>query len=71
MDRLSQMVAQGYCFGAPTAEAEEIDAQIASGISCPKCGGTMYYEGWTSSQNGYLSYIALAVCSGCGYELEF
>jgi len=66
----TQMIAQGYRFGAPSAEAEEIDAQIASGIECPKCGRSMHYEGYCRS-NGKLSYIALAVCNGCGHEIEF
>ena len=71
MHSLSQMVAQGYRFGAPSAEAEEIDSQVASGFKCPHCAGHMHYQGWHRSSSGYASYIALAICSRCGYELEF
>ena len=71
MHSFTQMIAQGYRFGAPSAEAEEIDAQIASGIRCPKCGGTTHYEGYHRQGRGHPSYIALAVCNRCGHETEF
>ena len=67
MDRITNMVTKGYRFGAPTREAELIDSQVASRLKCPHCGSTMYYQGWHRSG----SYIALAVCRRCGYELEF
>jgi DNA-directed RNA polymerase subunit M/transcription elongation factor TFIIS len=65
------MIAQGYHFGAPTMEAEEIDAEVASGIKCPKCGGPMYYEGYHRRTQAYCEYIALAVCTHCGYAFPF
>ena len=71
MHSVEQMIALGYRFGAPTPEAEEIDGEIARGIKCPKCGRHMRYEGFYCRSKGYLSYIALAVCSRCGYEIEF
>ena len=71
MHTITQMVAQGYRFGAPTREAEIIDSQVASRLKCPHCAGPMYYQGWHRSGNGHSSYIALAVCRRCGYELEF
>ena len=71
MQSISQLVALGYRCGAPTPEAEEIDSQVASRLKCPHCGSTMYYQGWHRTGNGHSSYIALAVCNRCGYELEF
>ena len=61
------MIAQGYQFGAPTMEAEEIDAEIAQGIRCSKCNGPMRYEGYHREGE----YIALAVCTRCGCALPF
>ena len=71
MYSFTQMIAQGYRFGAPTAEAEKIDSEIASGIECPRCGRSMRYEGYCRRGDGQFSYIALAVCDGCGHKIEF
>ena len=71
MHSVEQMIALGYRIGAPTPAAEEIDSEIARGMKCPKCGRNMHYEGFYCRSNGDFSYIALAVCNKCGYELEF
>lgn len=68
---IAGMVAQGYRFGAPTQEVEEMDAQVAERQRCPKCGGPMHYEGYHRHSRGYREYVALAVCDQCGYELAF
>ena len=34
MHTIAQMVAQGYCFGAPTQKVEEMDAQVIEGQGC-------------------------------------
>lgn len=67
MYTFEQMVAQGYHFGAPSWEAEEIDAQVAQGLKCPKCGGPMHYEGYHKRTE----YVALAVCNNCHYRRAF
>jgi hypothetical protein len=71
MYTFAQMIGQGYHFGAPTQEAEDIDAHVAEGLTCRKCGGPMRYEGYTRQSRGYTEYVALAVCNRCGYELAF
>ena len=71
MHSMAQMVAQGYHFGAPSQEAEEIDAQVAQRMKCRKCGGSMHYEGYHRNGRGYSEYVALAVCNGCGREVAF
>ena len=71
MYTLEQMVAQGYHFGAPTWEAEEIDAQVAQRMACPKCGGPMHYQGYHKRSSGYTEYVALAVCNDCHHQLAF
>ena len=71
MHSIAHMVGQGYQFGAPSQEAEEIDAQVAEGLKCRKCGGPMRYEGYHRQSRGYTEYVALAVCNRCGYELAF
>ena len=71
MYNIAQMVGQGYRFGAPSQEAEEIDTQVAEGLRCRKCGGSMRYEGYHKNGGGYAEYIALAVCNRCGYEVSF
>ena len=71
MPRIGVMIAQGYHFGAPTQEAEEIDARVVEGLKCRKCGGSMHYEGYHRQSRGYTEYVALAVCNRCGYELAF
>ena len=58
----------GYKCKAPSLDVVDIDAPIAEGIPCPKCGGKMHYEAYTSESG---SYIALAVCNDCQYEEEF
>lgn len=60
---------EGYRWGAPTEEAEEIDASIARRFRCPKCGGEVHYDGWTNERTG--SYIAMMVCTQCGWKREF
>ena len=62
-----QMMAQGYHFGAPSQEAEEIDAQVAERMKCPKCRGRMRYEGY--HRRG--EYLAFAICDACGHVLAF
>lgn len=59
-------LAQGYRPGAPTMEAQMIDAEIAEGVKCRECGGDCHYEAWHKLG----SYIALAVCK-CGNAEEF
>jgi C4-type Zn-finger protein len=71
MHSIAHMVAQGYHFGAPTQEAEDIDTQVAEGLRCPKCGGSMHFEGYHKNSGGYAEYIALAICNRCGYEVSF
>ena len=71
MHTLAQRVAAGYQPGAPTAEAEAIDVEVARAHPCPKCGGEMFYDGYHRQGNGYAEYIALAVCSSCGHVISF
>jgi hypothetical protein len=68
---IAQLIAQGYRFGAPTQEVEDMDAQIIEGHPCPRCGGLMCYEGHHHRTPGYCEYVALAVYDDCGYELAF
>jgi transcription elongation factor Elf1 len=58
---------EGYQYGAPSLEIEELDGEIAEKIPCPKCNGSCHYEAWHKSG----SYIALAVCNDCGHETAF
>ena len=67
MNVFAQMVAQGYRFGAPTQEAEDIDAQVAERLKCRKCCGPMHYEGYYRPGE----YVALAVCDHCGVVQAF
>jgi hypothetical protein len=67
MHSIAQMVGQGYRFGAPSAEAEEIDVQVAQNMKCRKCGGPMRYEGYHRQGE----YVALAICIRCGHETAF
>ena len=71
MYTLGRMVAQGYRFGAPSQEAEEIDAQIAERYPCSVCGGPMHYEAYHKHNGRYTEYVALAVCNRCGHQVEF
>jgi formamidopyrimidine-DNA glycosylase len=71
MFTIAQMVAQGYRFGAPTQQVEEMDAQVAEGQKCRKCDGPMHYEGYHRRTRGWCEYVALAVCNSCGHELAF
>ena len=68
---LTQLVAGGYQPGAPTAEAEAIDAEVAGAYPCAQCGGQMHYEGYHRHRNGYTEYVALAVCDDCAHEISF
>ena len=71
MHSIAHMVAQGYQFGAPSQEAEEIDTQVAEGLKCRRSGGSMRYEGYHKNDGGYSEYVALAVCNECGYAAAF
>ena len=71
MHTLAQRVAGGYQPGAPTPEAEAIDAEVAEAHPCPKCGGQMRYDGYHRHENGYTEYVALAVCKSCGHVISF
>ena len=71
MLNLNQLVVGGYQYGAPTAKAEAIDADIAQSQPCPKCGGQMRYEGYHRHHRTYTEYVALAVCNRCGHEISF
>ena len=71
MHSITQMVAQGYSFGAPSQAAEEIDSQVAARMKCRKCGGSMHYEGFHKNGGSYAEYVALAVCNKCGHEQAF
>ncbi len=57
----------GYRPGAPSAEAEAIDAQVAEDSPCRECDGPCYYKAF--SKPG--SYRAFAICLNCGHEEEF
>jgi len=59
--------AEGYEYGAPSWEIEELDGEIAEKYPCPACGGHCRYEAWHKPN----SYIALAVCNDCGHEVAF
>jgi hypothetical protein len=61
------MISQGYTPGAPSQQAEEIDAAVAERHPCSKCGGKMYYDAYHTQT----SYIAFAVCRACGCRVEF
>jgi len=63
-----ELMQVGYKCQAPSLEAMDIDAPMAEKAPCPKCGGQMHYEAYTSPTG---SYIALAVCNDCGREVEF
>ena len=71
MNSLTHLVAGGYNPGAPSAEAQAIDAEIAQACPCSSCGGQMRYEGYHRHHNGYTEYVALAVCNDCGREISF
>jgi hypothetical protein len=71
MDTLLKMLAQGYRVGAPTQEAEDIDSQVAERQKCPKCDGSMRYEGYHRNNGSYRSYLAFAVCRNCGHTVAF
>ena len=71
MSAMSRMQGEGYRPGAPSQEAQEIDAQVAGSWPCPRCRGPMHYEGFHRTFNGYTEYVALAVCSRCGREISF
>ena len=64
---LDTMVKNGYKWGAPTTEVENIDAAIVAKMRCPKCGSKMHYDGYHKNN----SYIALAVCNLCKHQIEF
>lgn len=64
---LHELLDTGYRQRQPAGTCYQIDAEIAFGMYCPKCGARCVYEGW--HKNG--SYIALAVCRDCGHEEEF
>ena len=56
-----------YEYGAPTWEIEEMDALVVDKMRCSQCGGEMEYKGYHKKG----SYIALAVCTECGWECAF
>ena len=58
---------QGYSPGAPSQQAEDIDAAVAERTPCRRCGGTMYSQGFHKPG----AYIVYAVCRLCGYSVEF
>ena len=61
MSTFTQMIEQGYRIGAPSLEAEDIDAGVVERMRCRKCGGSMRYEGY----HRHNEYVALAVCNQC------
>jgi hypothetical protein len=67
MYTFAEMIGQGYRYGAPTQEAEDIDVQVTKTMKCRKCGGPMRYEGYHRQDE----YIALAICVRCGHETAF
>ena len=71
MSAFAAMVAQGYRIGAPTEEAEDIDAQIAERMRCRKCQSPMRYESYHKRSGRTREYVALAVCDRCGYVVSF
>ena len=68
MPNLSAIIdlAMEYQHGAPSPEAEQIDSEMASRMTC-ECGNGMRYDAWHRPG----SYIALAVCPKCGREVAF
>ena len=71
MSAFAVMVAQGYRIGAPSQEAEDIDAQIAERMRCRRCRGPMRYEGYYKRNGRTCEYVALAVCDRCGHVVSF
>ena len=71
MPTLDYLVSNSYQPGAPSPEAEDIDAHIAESQPCPKCRGPMRYAGYYRHYHGHTEYVALAVCNRCGYEVSF
>jgi DNA-directed RNA polymerase subunit M/transcription elongation factor TFIIS len=67
----AQMISDGYRFGAPSHEAEDIDAQVVKRMRCPKCHGKMHYEGYHKPSRDHTEYVALAVCNACGHTISF
>ena len=58
-----------YKHGPPSADAEAIDAPIAEAMTCRVCGSSCHYDAYHNPKTG--SYIALAICDGCGKEYAF
>ena len=71
MYAFEQMMARGYHVGAPSQEAEAIDAQVAERQRCPKCEGSMHYLGFHRNGPGHREYVALAVCNRCSHTVSF
>ena len=71
MDHLTPMLVGGYKPGAPSLEAETMDAEIAESRPCPSCGGQMRYQGYHRHYDGYTEYVALALCTCCGRKISF
>ena len=67
MYSLAQMINQGYRYGAPNPEVEQMDAEVVERLKCRQCGGSMRYEGYHRPGE----YVALAVCNECGYAVSF
>ena len=64
-------IEEGYTWGAPSQEAEQIDGQIAEGMTCQKCGHGMTYDGRHRDTPWGYEYVAAAECPKCGYRVEF
>ena len=71
MYSIEQVVSKSLHYGAPSQEAEQIDAEMAVRMTCRKCGGSMHYEGYHKNGGSYVEYVALAVCNKCGHEVAF
>jgi Family of unknown function (DUF6166) len=63
------LLKEGYRAGAPTIEAEMIDADAAETLC--DCGETRVYRGFTKIEGDAKTYRAFSVCPGCGDEQEF
>jgi hypothetical protein len=65
-------IAKGYQWGAPTSEAENIDADVAASMTCRECGREgMTYDGRHRYTPWGLEYVATAECLQCGARVEF
>jgi len=59
---------EGYTWGAPSYDAQEIDKQVANNAKCEKCGyNGLCYRPFHKPD----SYRAFILCPDCGHIDEF